>query len=163
MTFNSQSSVVVEPSTRMFLPRLQVFHWRIVHRAGACLPWKTATSSYLACWPSVNWPESHFPWDVKCEKEKGLAGWDKFQGSKCVSTHLQILNTEKVKTNTKHTERWARHLSSMSARTNCFINTSYRLAFVSLQVRGEIQPEWREIRTFPLMRMGPKLRKLMII
>lgn len=154
MTFNSQSTVMAELSTRMFLPRLQMFHWRIVHSAGACLPWAVATSSYSARWPTASWPESHFPWDVTHEKEKG---------SKCISTRLQMSDTEEVEVDTKHAKRWARHLSSMLSRTNYFINILCRAAFISLQVRGEIQPEWRETRTLPLMRMGPKFRKLMIL
>lgn len=44
-------------------------------------------------------------------------------------------------------------------RSNSFTDSSCHPAFGSLQVRGEIQPEWNEIRVFPLIRMGPKFRK----
>lgn len=146
----------------MFLPSLQVFHRRIVRRAGVCLPWTTAKSSYSACCPTANEPESHFSWDVQHEKEKGLFAWDKFQGSKHISTHLHISETEEVQANTKHTKRQARHLNCVSARTDSFINISCHPAFISLQVQEEIQPEWREIRMFHLVRMWPNCKKLMI-
>lgn len=156
MTFNSQSAVQVEMSARTFLPGLQVFNRRIVHRAGICLLWTIVKSSYPACCPTANEPESNFSWDVKHEKEKELVAWDKFQGSKHISTQLHISETEEVQANTTHIKRWAIHLSCVSARTNSFINILCHPPFTNLQV-------WREIRMFHLVRMQPNFKKLMML
>jgi len=90
-----------------------------------------------------------------CEKEKGPAAWD--VSRKQVHRHTSP-NIWYRGGGGEH----LRHLNSVSVRTNSFINMSCHPAFVSLQVRRETQPEWREIRTFPVTRIGPKFTKLMI-